>query len=242
MATRYLAQAAPRGCWVIAHRGCSATHPENTMAAFKAAVEANADFIELDVHITGDGNVVVIHDAELKRTTDSEGNVEDMALADIRKADAGSWKDASFAGEKVPTLEEVFQEIPIGVKVEIKSEGEEICRRVLEIVKAADALDRVVISSFSEDNLRRLSVLEPESQRLWLNGCEPKRVMCLTQLAGPDYRDLRPGFVVEMHELSLGVWPWTVDRPEEIAMMLEMGVDGIISNRPDLVIAALTSK
>ncbi len=211
------------------------------MAAFKAAAERNADFIELDVHITGDGNVVVIHDDELDRTTDRQGNVEEMPLAEIRKADAGSWKAENFTGERVPTLEEVFAEIPIGIKVEIKSEGDAICRQVLEIIKDADALGRSVVSSFSEANLQRLAALEPECQRLWLNGFEPRRVMCLTHLAGPDYRKLRPQFVSEMHELDLGIWPWTVDEPEEIAMMIELGVDGIISNYPDRVIGALTS-
>jgi glycerophosphoryl diester phosphodiesterase len=241
MASRYLAATAPRGLWVIAHRGCSGTCPENTMASFSAAVEANADFIELDVHLTSDGEVVVIHDGDIGRTTNGKGRVAQMTLAEIGKYDAGSWKSPRFVGEQIPSLREVLDLIPIGIKIEIKAEGRQIGRQVLELVRNADAMDRVVISSFNESTLVCLAEMGPEAERLWLGGFDVDRVPTLTTLSGPDHNDanMTQQYVDAMHAKGIAIWPWTVDTPEEIRRVIGMGVDGIISNWPGRVIQEL---
>src|SRR5512135_1831254 len=108
---------------VIAHRGSSASAPENTLAAFQLAVEQEADAIELDVDLTRDGHVVVMHDATIDRTTDGHGRVTELTLAEIRGVDAGAWKAAAFDGERVPLLEEVFEAMGQRVLINVEIKG-----------------------------------------------------------------------------------------------------------------------
>src|SRR5512143_1091036 len=107
---------------VIAHRGSAAYAPENTLAAFQLAAEQGADAIELDVDLTRDGHMVIMHDATIDRTTDGHGRVGDLTLEELRRVDAGAWKDAAFQGERVPLLEEVFEAVGqrLLINVEIK--------------------------------------------------------------------------------------------------------------------------
>lgn len=147
--------------WVAAHRGSSETHPENTMIAFADAVKAGADQLETDVRITKDGELVLIHDATLERTTNGVGNVKDYTLSELKELDAGSHKGAEFAGCKIPTLIEfmdyVAQFDTLTLDIELKEYpevvGEElafsVCDRVLEIVDRYGYTDRVVINTFS---------------------------------------------------------------------------------------------
>ena len=147
--------------WVAAHRGSSATHPENTMEAFAEAVKAGADQLETDVRITKDGELVLIHDATLERTTNGVGDVKDYTLSEIKALDAGSYMGAEFAGCKVPTLIEfmdyVAQFDTLTLDIELKEYpevvGEEIafsvCDRVMEIIDRYGYTDRVVINTFS---------------------------------------------------------------------------------------------
>src|SRR5271156_4282030 len=111
----------------IAHRGASGTFPENTLAAFRAAIDAGADMCELDVHLTRDGVVVVIHDEEVDRTTDGKGRVAEMTLAEIKRLDAGARYDRRFTGETIPTLEEVFDLVEgrCSLNIELKGAGVE---------------------------------------------------------------------------------------------------------------------
>src|SRR5262245_679720 len=112
-------------CLVIAHRGASGTCPENTLAAFRRAVEVGADMIELDVQLTRDDAVVVMHDWTLDRTTDGSGAVGERALDELRPLDAGRWFAPEFAGERVPTLAAVLDAVPIPINVELKPRGED---------------------------------------------------------------------------------------------------------------------
>src|SRR5205814_5101727 len=144
-------------CLVIAHRGASGTHPENTLAAFRRAVELGADMIELDVQLTRDGEVVVFHDATLERTTDGAGAVSDRTLAEIRRLDAGAWFGPAFRGTRVPTLAEVLAAVGLPVNVELKPVGDDgLEARALAVVESAGALARVVFSSFDAGALERL--------------------------------------------------------------------------------------
>ena len=242
MRSCYLADAAPRGVWVIAHRGFSAKYPENTMVSFQAAVDMKADFLELDVHLTLDGHVVVMHDADLKRTTDRSGRIADLTLAEIREADAGSWMGEEFAGQKVPLLEEVFEQIPIGIKCEIKDTGREMVDRALSVIRNADAFDRAVVSSFAEENLHWIREIEPDCQTLWLNGFDVDKVETTAHLSGPDHTMFKPELATALHERGMAVWPWTVNIPEDIRRVIDAGADGIITNWPGRVIEALENR
>lgn len=147
--------------YVAAHRGLSATYPENTMEAFRAAVEAGVDQLETDIRLTRDGELVLIHDATLDRTTNGTGRVDAYTLEELLRLDAGSFKGAQFAGCKIPTLAEFiayvkdFPDLTIDLELKVRQPeysdevAEAVCDRVLQIVEENDLTDRVVLNTFS---------------------------------------------------------------------------------------------
>lgn len=146
---------------VIAHRGASGTTPENTLVAFRRAEEMGAHMIELDVQLSRDGHVVVMHDDTVDRTTNGSGVVATLELSRLKTLDAGSWFAPAFAGERVPTLAEVLGMVRTPLNVELKrGGGEELAERALDTVRRADALARVVFSSFEDEALARLRRLD----------------------------------------------------------------------------------
>lgn len=151
---------------IYAHRGASSTHPENTMAAFRQAAELTITGVELDVHMTKDGEVVVIHDEKIDRTSNGQGFVKDYTLAQLREFDFGSWFDERFTGEKIPTLTEVlalFAATTQRVNIELKSDVfmyEGLEQKVLAIVKEHQMATRVIISSFDHEALQRVYALD----------------------------------------------------------------------------------
>ena len=132
---------------VVAHRGASALYPENTLAAFRMAQEAGADAIELDVHETVDGDIVVVHGFELGRTTDGAGWVHEVTTDYVRSLDAGSWWSTEFANERVPLLTEVLALDGVGFEIELKGHGKQFVGRVLALVNDHGVLDRVEFTS-----------------------------------------------------------------------------------------------
>jgi glycerophosphoryl diester phosphodiesterase len=154
---------------IIAHRGGSAYAPENTLAAFQSAVEQGADGIELDVHLSADGEVVVIHDADLERTTDGSGSVYENPLAALKELDAGSWYGSEFIGEEIPTLDEVFELAGerLFINVELKGPGlfrSELPARIADIVERFSFTERVIFSSFNPWQLQQLGKLLPQAR------------------------------------------------------------------------------
>ena len=231
----------------IAHRGASGSGhaPENTLAAFQRAIEVGVDGVECDVHCTTDGEVVVIHDHTLDRTTDSKGNVEKMTLAEVREADAGSWFDIPFAGERVPTLTEVL-ELMKGkaiTVVEIKQAG--IADKVVKSIEDAGSVAEVVLISFHASALSAAQAINPRIPRSFPRG--GKRgvkkhgaILALVQQAvelggGLDLAGniITPQLVRESHLRGVAVWAWTVDDEAEMEKLAQMGVDAITSNYPD---------
>lgn len=235
--SHYLCRNAPHGTWVVAHRGFSGRYPENTMAAFRAAVETGADAVELDVHLSEDGEVVVMHDGRLERTTSGKGELAHLTLDEIRSVDAGSWKSPAFAGERVPTLREVLAETALPIMVEIKPEREELVRRTVEVITEADAVSRTIIASFSEANLRLAATMLPECERLALGKPKLERLLDLAHIAGPPFNDADGKLVNDLHRNDRALWAWTVDETKDIERMIRLGADGIISNWPDRVVA-----
>ena len=142
---------------VVAHRGFSGAAPENTLAAFRKAIEAGSDMIELDIQLSKDGKIVVIHDETLERTTDGQGRVADRTFPEIRKLDAGSWFGSQFSGEKIPTLQEVLElakgKVLVNIEIKNPAHGQypitELADQGLEAVKKAGMLNRVIFSSFN---------------------------------------------------------------------------------------------
>lgn len=232
----------------IAHRGASghALAPENTLAAFERAVQLGVDAVEVDVRATADGIPVVLHDATLDRTTDREGPVSELTLAQVRQADAGSWFADGFAGQRVPTLVEVLDLMRHRALVVVELKAEFITERVLKVIDDVAAMDGVVIQSFSAESVRRAKALAPTVPAALLVGdlpTSPSRIRArrlAREVLGVGanalniwHAALTPPFFEEMRKRGITVWTWTVD--EEVVMrdVVQMGVQGIITNFPD---------
>jgi glycerophosphoryl diester phosphodiesterase len=230
---------------VIAHRGASGTCPENTLPAFRRAVEVGAHMIELDVQLTADGHAVVIHDTTLRRTTTGRGAVRRRTLAEIAALDAGSWFSPRFAGARVPTLRAVLAEIAIPINVELKAAGDDgLERRVLEAVGEAGALRRVVFSSFDAESLRRLRALAPDADLgvLW-SGRAYAKALALADGLGAKSVHLRkdsvvPAAVAAAHDAGLSVRVWTVNTAADLAFLTSAGIDGVFTDYPERFLEA----
>jgi len=222
---------------IWAHRGASLRAPENTLAAFALAVDAGADGIECDVHLSRDGVPVVIHDETLERTTDGRGEVSRHALRELRALDAGSWFGARWQGERIPTLEEVFSLVGSTVRVNVEIKSPAAGRAVLELVSAWPEA-RVLVSSFDHrllSAMRRASTTLPlgylSESRLWRRGVT-RAVAGGAESFHPRIDRLSPAMLKSCHAAGLKVFPWTVDAPQQMRALLRRGVDGWFTNEP----------
>lgn len=229
---------------VIAHRGASLYAPENTIAAFELAVEMGADAIELDTMLTTDGTPIVIHDQSLERTTNGSGSVASKEVAELLLLDAGSMFDARFAGEKIPTLEEVFSAVgnKILINVELKNYASPFDRLpgiVVDLVRDAGLSDRVILSSFNPIALIKAQRASNKIRRAALIGSGPKIVRGIIERF-TDYFALHPEvslvdqrMVDNHHNAGHKVNVWTVNEESVMMKLLSMGVDGLITDTPD---------
>lgn len=236
---------------VIAHRGASAHAPENTLPAFTLALEGGADGIEFDVQLSKDGEVVVIHDHDLARTTDGRGRVRAAALADLKKLDAGGWFGPQFQGARIPTLSEALETIGRRalINIELKnlaSPFDELPQKTAQIVSRLGFQENVIVSSFNPLALAAFRGALPEVPTGLLT--MPGRPGALTRLlAGPftPYDNLHPHFasvsaemVAGLRRKGGGVFTWTVNQPEDLKSMFALGVSGVITDEPALGRAA----
>ena len=230
---------------VIAHRGASGSAPENTMAAFSLAVEQGAQVIELDVHMTADGYPVVIHDPTVARTTDGTGLVREKTLAELRRLDAGSWFETRFAGERVPTLEEVvtWARGRVALAIEIKNTPfhyRGIEASVTGVLERHDAVLDNEVFSFDHLCVRRIKAREP---RLLTGVCYSANPVDHNALAiaanatalHPMFQHLHPDAVRDAHAAGLLVFAWTVNGHQDIREMVALGIDGIVTDFPERV-------
>ncbi len=236
----------------IAHRGASQVAPENTLASFQAAREMGADGVELDATLSADGEVVVIHDDTVDRTTSGQGLVRDLGFDVIKGLDAGSWFGPEFAAERVPALREVMEwargDMLLNIELKgasLRSDGLE--QRVIELIREYQLQARVVLSSFNPFALRRVKQMAPELEAGLLYSPDLPlflRRAWLRPLAKPDA--LHPSFVM-VSDAYLGwarrkgyrVNVWTVDRAEDMAWLISLKVDMIITDRPDVLASVL---
>jgi glycerophosphoryl diester phosphodiesterase len=235
---------------VFAHRGGSALGPENTIPAFDRGLAAGADGLELDVHLSRDGVVVVHHDRLLDRTTTAAGPVRARSAAELAAIDATSKFDPTEPRAGVPTLADVLRRYAdIGVIIELKEADPRLATAVIDEVKRAGALERVCLGSFSWQALRAARRYEPAvatsaarfEVRLalyasWVNLHLGRRAFEAFQVpeTSGSTRVVSPRFVRIAHRAGLVVQVWTVDDPDDVRRLLEWGVDAIISDRPDV--------
>jgi glycerophosphoryl diester phosphodiesterase len=240
-------------CDNVAHRGFSAVAPENTLAAVREAIEAGASGCEFDVYGCGDGTVVLMHDKTVNRTTDGTGSVTELTLDQLRQLDAGSWKHARYAGERVPTLTEalrLLKDSDCRPVIEIKMEG--ISERVIQDVRDLEMVDQVAVIAFSQNVVREIREMEPNLPCAWLSGerlegtpaqradwLATRARECGTNLVDLNYKMLSPELVAELKRRDLTVWTWTVDEAPVMRALRQWGVASITTNRPDLLATQL---
>ncbi len=236
---------------IWAHRGASATAPENTLAAFRLAHELGADGVELDVQLTADGHVVVIHDETLDRTTTGGGPVVARTLREIKRLDASNGREG-YPGEQVPTLDEVLQLVgPTGmsVNIELKNSVEPypgLEQAALRIVETVGMAERVIYSSFNHISATQLArSSQPSRVGLLFSDvlAEPWDYAQRLDMAAlhPHWKYVKfvPETIERCHALGMAVNVWTVDSPDMIRRLVDLGADAVITNRPDEARAAL---
>ena len=240
---------------VIAHRGFSGNAPENTLVAIEQAIELGADMVEVDVGLTSDGHVVLLHDETLDRTTDGSGLLSDASLETVRRLDAGSWFAAEYEGEPVPTLGEALDLVRgrILINIEIKGEavGEQaaggIVDKVLHAVRERQMLDQIVISSFEPRALEHARQLDATVRTASLynrdlhSGQGPLEVMNAVDANGFNLsrREVTAEIVEQCHGTGRPVAVYTVNKERVMCRMIDLGVDALFTDHPDRMLALL---
>ncbi|MBO8163295.1 MAG: glycerophosphodiester phosphodiesterase [Brevibacillus sp.] len=228
---------------IFAHRGASARNPENTLEAFRAAIRLGADGIELDVQLTSDLEVVVIHDPWLERTTDGLGLVQKHTFAELRRLSAGKWFHPRFRAARIPSLREVLELVEstrLQLIVELKNffvpqPGLE--KRVIELIRLYKMEDRVVISSFNFNSLLEIKALAPAIRTALLYIGQLREPWTIAQQYQTEQlhvpkEELTPSLIQQAHRHGLEVIGWTINKPQTILKLKKLGIDGIITNYP----------
>ena len=229
---------------VFAHRGFSGNYPENTMLAYEKAVEAGCDGIEMDIHLSRDGQVVIMHDADLSRTTNGSGRIQDYTVAQLKELDAG----ADFAGKygtvRIPTLEEYLDYIrstDVITNIEIKSEPGnfyDIEQKAVGLVRRYRLEERIIFSSFNHYSMVLCKKLAPEIACGLLYGAAIAHPSSYAKNFGveymhPAFTELSPELIEDMKAGGIGINAWTINEEADIRRFWELGIDGIITNFPD---------
>lgn len=228
--------------FVWAHRGASALAPENTLAAFRVAEEAGADGLELDVQMSRDGVPVVLHDDTVDRTTDGQGAVAALSLAELRQLDAGTWFDAAFAEERIPTLEEALAWGAGRLRFNLEIKDSAAGLAVLELAGRYEQA-AIIVSSFDHTLLAMLHRKAPSlplaflwEQPDWAAAVEEAAV-CKAESFHPFFDVLTAEMVAACHRHGMAVYPWTVDDPAALEQCRRLAVDGIFCNHPARVVS-----
>lgn len=234
---------------IFAHRGASAHAPENTLAAFRLALEQQADAIELDVKLSADGQAVVIHDPTVDRTTDGHGRVKDLTLAQLKALEAGSFFAETYRGERIPTLEEVFEAVGQRTLINVEltnysTPRDRLVDTVCALVQKHRLQERVLFSSFFAPNLTRARGLLPEVPRglLAIDGFLGSWARSFGfafgkyQALHPYLKDVTSQQVRRVHRLGRRIHVWTVNAAEDMDRLFHWGVDGIFTDDPQLAL------
>lgn len=235
---------------IIAHRGFSGVYPENTMLAFRKAIEIGADGIELDVHLSKDGQVMIIHDEALKRTTGLDGVISDYTRAELEKISAGKTKNDEFGFTPIPSLEEYLafmaEHKDKFTNIELKTAPvyyPEIEEKTLELVRKFDLEKNIIYSSFNWLSIERMQRLGTISETgLLFSGMKLYNQAHIIKSLGinyfhPDFNDLTDEIVKSYLDNKVGLNVWTVNEIEDMKVCLSWNIDGLITNFPDRAIS-----
>lgn len=237
----------------VAHRGFSFIAPENTISAAKKAIEVGAQGSEFDVYSTTDGVLFLTHDGNLKRTTGFDCPTKAVDSEKLFSLDFGSWKGEEFKGEKVATYDaalQLFKGTKTRPVVEVKENGFE--DKIVEGIRKYDMVDTAIVIDFSAERVKKMRALEPKLCVAWLCSFKvseetPQSMAqkiidtlkeCNTNVVDVEYHAVSPEFLKILDEAGVQVMCWTVDNPQDIENLVNMGVKSITTNRPDLVLEA----
>ncbi|MCL6266434.1 glycerophosphodiester phosphodiesterase [Flagellimonas myxillae] len=245
---------------IVGHRGAAGLAPENTLASFKRALDLKVDYIELDLHVSADGELIVIHDSNVKRTTDGEGEIADMTLQQIKQLDAGSWFGPEFGSEKVPTFEEVLDlvngqcKILVELKWSKKGAYPSLVDKLLQLIQDRGVSDQLIIQSFERSYLEEITTSNNpvEIQQLIFGKSSILPIYFDTQLrfgsfepvAGITslnmfYLYLNKGWVNTNEQLGFGTGVFTINDENDMKKAATFGADLIITDFPDKAIKIL---
>lgn len=234
----------------IAHRGAAGYAPENTIAAFDKAIEMKADYIEMDIQRSKDGELVIIHDTSVDRTTEGSGYIKDLTFNELRSLDAGSWKGTEFAGEKIPTFDEILDKYhgKIGILLELKAPElypgieESIAQELKDRNLDKPQNEKMILQSFNFESMKKMNTLLPNvpiGVLTWSKADTTpqalKEFSAYADYFNPSYGLINEELVNQVHSLGMKISSWTVRSHESADFLLEMKVDGIITDYPDYV-------
>lgn len=238
---------------IIAHRGNSSVAPENTLAAFASAIAAGAGSIEIDLACTADGEIIVIHDDTFERTTSGVGPVAEATTAYVQSLDAGQWYSPAYAGQQIPTFaqfaELLARENTVEALVEFKGRwSTSNLALALEVLTSSGMSERAILQSFHPHTLMKLHALAPHLRRGALTFEDPLPLIGPCVEAGiytlnphVGYVEENPGVVEEIHAAGLRTQVWTANEPRQWGSLAGLGVDGIITDRPDALAGWLSA-
>ena len=233
---------------VLAHRGANNLAPENTLSAFSKALEVGADGLEMDVRLTKDGEVAVIHDRLVDRTTTGRGPVGTYTLKELKSLDAGSWYGSQFSRKQVPTLDEVFQAFPndtlVYVEMKVRGHGAwALVSRVIDVIRRHQRWESTMVASFNPIALIMLRLAEPRIIRgyIWsANHPLPMRARWLSPLArprwyAPDRSSFTPKLLAKLHSRGNLVAAWDIDASGHTNGLMKLGLDAVVTDQADIL-------
>lgn len=234
---------------IIAHRGSKGTHPENTLVAFKEAIECGADGIELDVQFTKDGELVVIHDNQVDRTTNGTGEIISFTLRELKMLDAGSWFNPEFKDERIPTFSEVlevlFQDNFKGLlNIELKTDEKDypgIEEAVSDLLHKRNWPFTYMYSSFNFDSVERMHQLEPTIPLAYIMGDQPRKIRKAEKISYLEGLHPKVTWVLKeqdnVKKSSKKLRPWTVNSEDDLAVCFELGIEAVHTDYPRRALA-----
>ena len=232
---------------IMAHRGSSMAAPENTMAAIRRAIAEGADWVEIDVQETADGEVIVFHDSDFMKTAGRNLKIWDATMDDLHEIDIGSWFDPQFTDERVPTLGEVLDACrgKIGVNIELKYYGhdDQLEQRVVDIVESRDMADQVMVMSLKMAAVKKMKALRPD----WKVGLLMSVSAGSVQNIEADFLAVNASFATarlirRAHDSEKEVYVWTVNDGPTMSTMISRGVDGLLTDKPALARTVLEQR
>jgi len=225
---------------ITAHRGSSAHAPENTLAAFRRAVEDGSDWIELDVQMCADSRLVVLHDRDLKRVAGDPRRVEQLTLEELKRIDVGCRFSDRFTGERVPTLEEAIEDVGhrarLNIELKFNRPDPRLAPAVARLLRRMEFPDRCIVTSMDLDAVRQVKATEPTIRVGWIvKSASPAALRADTELLSLAARRASAEFIRRAHQTGKTVHVWTVNEPEAMRRMIDRGADNIITDNPGVL-------